>query len=577
MSQILFYSLGGLQEDGKNLYVIEVDKKIFILDAGSKMPSMEMHGVDMIVPDISHLIENKNRVVGVFLTHAHAEHIGSVYQILEKIQTKVYGSRFTIAVLEDKLKHDGVKYNADDLVIVKSRSSLSFDDIKVRFFELAHNIPDCLGIDILTSDGNIVYTGNYNFDQNANVDYASMLRNLTVFYKERVLALLTDSLGAINTQNRGTILEFKTRMNNILAKATGRVIYSLYSDDILRIQQIVNIAADHNKKIAIIGKKTQRLLNQAIELGYLTIPEKLNVNLKYIDDANSNNDKNMVVLVTGERHEPFFMLQRMAKKIDRLIRLEKTDTIVVLTPALVGTEKMEARTLDIVYRVTSNVYTFKKDLLPPANAAREEIKMMINILKPRYVIPVIGEYRHQYACNVVANCVGIPEKHVLIVDQGNVCEFQNGKYVGITDTVKTGDILLDGKAIGNVGDVVMKDRELLAEDGVVIISANINPKNKRIVVGPEIVSKGFIYDNDTTKMLEKVKQAFFIISERFLNQKFINWSEYKTALKSEISTLIYKTIKRHPIIIPVLISTDLEYNQEIKIKVVEKKNESAQG
>lgn len=562
MSQILFYALGGLQEEGKNLYVIEVNKKIFILDAGSKVPSNEMHGVDLIVPDISYLEENKDRVVGVFLTHAHDEHIGSVYQLINKLHPKIYGSRFTMAVLKDKLKHDNCKYDAELLIEVKSKTSISFDDVKVRFFELAHNIPDCCGIDIQTSDGNIVYTGNYNFDQNASVDYASMFRNLAVFSKEKVLALLTESLGATYSQSRGTILEFKTRMNSILTEANGRVIFSLYSDDILRIQQIVNIAIDNKKKIAVIGKRTQRLLNQAIELGYLNIPEKYNVNLKYIDENNKNNDNNMVILVTGERHEPFFMLQRMSKKIDRLVHLNENDTIVVLTNPVVGTEKMSARTLDIIYRVTSKVYTFKSELLPPANASREEIKQMINILKPRYVIPVIGEYRHQYACGVVADCVGYDEKHILLMDTGDVAEFVDGSYVGITGSVHVGELMLDGKAFGNIGDVVMKDRELLAEDGVIIIAANINPRTKRIIVGPEVVTKGFIYDNDPFKIIEKIKQSFYIISEKFLTQKFINWSEYKSAIKGDISTLIYKTIKRNPIIIPVLISTDLEVSKK---------------
>ena len=558
MSQILFYALGGLQEDGKNLYCIEVDKYIYILDAGSKIPSMELHGVDLIVPDISYLIENKKRIAGLFLTHAHDEHIGSVYQIIRDINPKIYGSKFTMEVLKDKLIKDGIDFNEENLITVKSRSTLEMNNLKIRFFELAHNIPDCCGIDIQTLDGNIIYTGNYNFDQNSNADFASMFRNLAVFSKEKVLMLLTESLGANITQTRGTIFEFKQRMNAILAEAEGRVIYSLYSDDILRIQQIINIAIDNNKKVAVLGKKTQRLLNQAIELGYLNIPDKYNVNLKYIDDNNDNNDKNLVILVTGERHEPFFMLQRMSKHIDRLVHLEADDTVVVLTNPVVGTEKMAARTLDIIYKVTSKVYTFKADLLPPTNASREEMKQMINILKPRYVIPVIGEYRHQYAARVVADCIGYHDKNILIVDQGDVLEFVDGNYIGITGEVEAGDVMLDGKALNNIGDVVMKDRELLAEDGVVIVSANINPRTKQIIIGPDIVSKGFMFDNEQFKILEKIKQTFYIISDKYLAQKFINWSEFKQTLKSEISTIIYKTIRRSPIIIPVLISTDPE-------------------
>ena len=559
MSQVLFYALGGLQEDGKNLYCIEVNKKIFILDAGSKNPSVELHGVDLIVPNINHLIANKDRIIGLFLTHAHDEHIGSVYQIIRVINPKVYASNFTMAVLKDKLEKDGISYNPNNLITVKSRSTLEVEGIKVRFFELAHNIPDCCGIDIQTEDGNIIYTGNYNFDQNAKVDYAAMFRNLAVFSKEKVLALLTESLGATNASNRGTILEFKTRMNNILTSCEGRVIFSLYSSDILRIQQIINIAIDNNKKIALIGKKTQRILAKAIELGHLIIPDKYNVNLRYIDENNANDDKDLVVLVTGERHEPFFMLQRMSKKIDRLIHLEPTDTVVVLTNPVIGTEKMSARTLDIIYKVTSKVHTFKPDLLPPVNASREEIKEMINILKPKYIIPVIGEYRHLYACAIVADCVGYNQTNTLLMDCGDVCEFSDGKYIGITGEVETGEIMLDGKAFGDIGDVVMRDRELLAKDGVVIISANINAKTKTIVIGPEITSKGFMFDTEELNITDKIKDLFVEVSKEYLSQKFINWSEFKNEIRSELASLIFKTTKRSPIIIPVLISTDTDF------------------
>lgn len=556
MSQVLFYALGGLQEDGKNLYCVEVDKKIFILDAGSKVPPSDLRGVDIIVPNINHLIANKDRIVGLFLTHAHDEHIGSVYQIIKYINCKVYASNFTMVVLKDKLEKEGITYNPQNLITVRSRSTLEFDNIKVRFFELAHNLPDCCGIDIQTIDGNIIYTGNYNFDQNAKVDYAAMFRNLAVFSKEKVLALLTESLGAINASNRGTILEFKTRMNSILTSAPSRVIFSLYSSDILRIQQIINIAIDNKKKVALIGKKTQRLLAKAIELGYLNIPEQYNVNLRYIDENNDNNDKDLVVLVTGERHEPFFMLQRMSKKIDRLIHMEKADTVVVLTNPVLGTEKMSARTLDIIYKVTSKVHVFKPDLLPPVNASREEIKEMINILKPKYIIPVIGEYRHLDACLVVADCVGYTRQNTILLDTGDICEFNNGKYVGITGSVEVGEVMLDGKALSNIGDVVMHDRELLAKDGVVIISANINPKTKKVIIGPEITSKGFMFDTEEMNVTNLIIEGFNNVSETYLNQKFINWSEYKNDLRSEIASSIFKNTKRSPIIIPVLISTD---------------------
>lgn len=558
MSKVNIFSLGGLQEDGKNLYVVEINQKLFILDAGLKYPTSELYGVDIIVNDISYLIENKNRIVGIFLSHGHDDHIGGVYHILKEFSVPIFASKFTMAILMDKLKEENFEYNPELFKVVTSKTALKLSGTEIRFFEVAHNIPDCLGIALKTDEGYIIYTGNYSFDQNSRIDYAHMYRALAIFAKEGVLALLTDSLGADNDQSRGTILEFKLRITNILSQAKSRVIFTLFSSDILRIQQIVNIALEQNKKIAIIGRKTQRIVNQAMQLGYLNIPEESLANLRYIDDNNQNNDKDLVVLVTGERHEPYFMLQRMAKHIDRLIHLEKEDTIVILTNPYLGTEKMAARTMDIIYKVTTNVKEFSKNLLPFASANREEIKQMINMVEPKYVIPVIGEYRHQYSMRIIADCIDYDMDRVLILDNGDIATFEDGNYVGITGDVPTGEVLIDGKAFKDVSDVVMRDRELLAKDGVLMVCANINPKTKAVVAGPEIVAKGFAYINENEDLKNEILDIFKKVSIKFLVNKFINWSEYKNTLKTELSHAIFKKSKRSPIIIPVLISTDLD-------------------
>ncbi|MDE5547084.1 MAG: ribonuclease J [Anaeroplasmataceae bacterium] len=563
MAELNIFSLGGLQEDGKNLYVVEINHRLFILDAGLKYPTAELYGVDMIINDISFLIQNKNRVVGIFLTHAHDDHIGGVYNILKEVKVPVYASKFTMAVLLDRLKEEEYPVEQNKFITVNSKSLLHFKDIDVRFFDVAHSIPDCLGIAIKTPDGYIIYTGNYNFDQNSKINYAQMYRELAIFSKEGVLALMTESLGADNDQNRGTIMEFNLRIKNILTHSENRVIFTLFSSDLLRIQQIIDIAVAEHKKIAILGRKTQRLVNQAMQLGYLKCPENNLANLKFIDDKVKNNDKNLVVLVTGERHEPYFMLQRMAKNIDRLIHLEPTDTIVILTNPYLGTEKMAARTLDVIYRVTTNVKEFNTNLLPQSSANREEIKQMINILLPKYVIPVIGEYRHQYALRIVANCLGYTDDRVVILDSSDIATFIDGEYRGITGEVPVGEIMLDGKAFKDVGDVVMRDRELLAEDGLLMLCANINPRTKSLVAGPEIISKGFVYTNVDGDLNTDIIEVFKKVSIQFLVNKFINWSEYKTTLKTELQHFIYKKTKRNPIIIPVLISTDIENSKKV--------------
>ena len=574
MSNVNFFSLGGLQENGKNLYVLEINSKIFVLDCGLKYPTSELYGVDVVVNDISYLVENKDRIVGIFLSHAHDDHIGGVSYLLKEVDTKVYGSKFTLAVLNERFKEDEYEPKKDQLIEVTSRTALKFDDIVVRFFEVAHNIPDCYGVAIKTPDGYNVYAANYNFDQNSKIDYAHMFRSLAVFAKEGVLALLTESLGANNETSRGTILEFKLRLTNIISQSQNRLIFTLFSSDILKIQQIVDIAVEYNKKIAIIGRKTQKIVNQAMALGYLSIPEENLANLKFMDGKIKNNDKDLVVLVTGERHEPYFMLQRMARGIDKLIKLEDTDKVVILTKPFIGTEKMAARTLDIIYHVTSNVIEFSPQLLPASSANREEIKEMINILTPKYIIPVIGEYRHQYAVRIIADCIGYKDDQLIIADNGDIVSFVDGNYIGITGDVASSEVLIDGKAFKDVGDVVMRDRELLAEDGVVLITANINPRTKTILVGPEVVSKGFTYQTEDGDILLEIKKLFMLVSSKFLTTKFINWSEFKTNIKNEISHFIYKTTKRNPIIIPVLISTDLDLIKRLGSQAQEPQQEA---
>ena len=559
MSKINIFALGGLQENGKNLYCVEVDSKIFILDAGIKFPTSELYGVDRIVPDISYLEENKERVAGLFLTNGHVEHIGAAGMLLEKLSCKAYGSEFTIALVKDQLSGDGIKINEDErLVVVNDRSKIDFDDVTVRFFIVAHNIPGCLGVCIHTADGNVIYTSDFSFDQNARVNYQRMYNNLTHFSKEGVIAMLCECLGANNESSRGTILEFKKRIQQIFISSENRIIFSLFSGDLQRIQQIINIAVSFNRRVAILGRKTQRIVNQAMNLGYLKIPEKYLVNLRFIDDKNKNDDKDLVVIVTGERHEPYHMLQRMSKGIDRLVKMDKEDTVVVLTVPYLGTEKIAARTLDMIYKVTTKVKVFGANLLPSPYATREELKEMINVLKPKYILPVIGEYRHQYAFITVAECVETPKDRIIILDNGDVATIDGGKYSGISGDVAFGEINIDGKQVGDVGDVVMRDRELLAEDGVVMIIANINPKTKKIVSGPEVVAKGFNFSAPDVDMMDLFQKDFVKVSLKYLVNRFIDWASYKNDLKNDVSRLIYKYTRRNPIIIPVLISTDVE-------------------
>ena len=555
MSKVNIVSLGGVQETGKNLYVVEVDNDIFILDAGMKYPPSDVFGVDVVLPDISYLISNSSRIKGIFLTHAHDDHISAIPHILKYMKIPVYASPFTLAVVKELLLEHSLNPNNFELIAVSEKVVLRFGYVSVRFINVSHSVPQSMAIVINTPDGNVVYTGNYNFDQNGKMLYRTNVESLCKVASEGVLALLPESISTISEINRGSISEFVQRLEKIFVNAKGRIVISLFSTNLQRIQQLIDLAIERNKKIAIIGRKTQRIVNIAINSGYLKVDSDRLVNLRYIDDKNKNNQSDLVVLVTGERHEPYFMLQRMCRKIDRLIHIEKNDTVVVLTRPAIGTEKMAARTLDMLFRETDNVVIFPTNLILSASSGAEEAKQMINLTRPKYVIPVIGEFRHQYNLVNLAKGIDIKDENLIILEQGNMISFNNGEYIGVTKTVPSGDILLDGKGLGDVNNAVIRDRELLAENGLLMVLSNINAKTRKVLSGPEFVSKGFYFDDeDKVKMTE----IFNKVKDKMFAGRFINWVEFKNEVKNEINKYVYKKTKTNPIIIPVIISTEPE-------------------
>lgn len=562
MSEIRFFALGGLGENGKNMYVIDVDKQYFILDAGLKYPTQELYGVDEIIPNFRMLINIKDRIKGIFLSHAHEDHIGALPHILRDLNVPIYATPFTMDIVKDSLKEKNFELESLTLNTIDKNTIIRFGNVKITFFSTTHSIPESVGIAIHTMDGLIVYTSDFTFVQNGDPKYQTDFSKINEIAQKNVIALLTESLGSTLVQDGGIHDALTHKINSVYANAEGRIIVSLFSSDLQKIQRIIDISLIHHKKIAIIGRRAQRIVDIAIEKGYLKIPTDALVNLKFIDDKNKNDANNLVCLVTGNRHEPFFMLQRMCKKQDRLIHINENDTILLMTAPVPGTEKMAARTLDVLYRSDVNISVIDKRLLSSAHATAEEIKMMINLLRPKYVIPTIGEYRHQYGVKNLAVGLGYSEKDVFLLDNGDSVYFVDGKEAYVSKSeIKTGDILIDGSAVGDVNDYVMRDRELLAADGVLLIIANIDPKLKKILGDIEVISKGFVYINENHSIIDDIKLIFEKTSEKYLKGKYINWNEYKLEVKDEVSKYIYNETRRKPITIPVIISTEL--NKEI--------------
>lgn len=559
--KILVYALGGLGENGKNMYVIEVDEQIFILDAGIKYPTSEMFGVDKIIPDYRTLLSRKERVKGIFLTHAHEDHIGAVPHILKDLRVPVYATNFTMEILKEQLIEAGYNLDEYELITVAQHSTIKYGNVKIAFFKTTHSIPESIGIAVQTLDGTIVYTSDFTFDQNTDLNYQTDYQKIAEIADRDILLLMTESISSGISLDGKMNFMLDQQITQVISKATDRVIISLFSSDLLKIQKVIDIALKYDKRIAIIGRKAQRIVDIAIRMNYLTIPKDKLTTLRFIDEKNKNDDPDLVCLVTGDRHEPFHMLNRMVKKADRLIHINENDTILVITSPIPGTEKMAAKTLDTLYRTDASVFVIDKKYLTINHATSNEIKLMISLLKPKYIMPVIGEYRMLHQVSLLAKEMGYQDSDLFILDNGDALRLDNQRAIIQTNRFRVGDVLIDGLPVGDINDIVIHDRELLAENGVLIITSHIDPKKREIIGDISILMKGFVPDSAVSDLEEPLKNLFRETCDQYFENNYINWNDLKILIRDEINKFLYKETRRRPITIPVVISTEVSLKE----------------
>ncbi len=563
MNHIKFFALGGLGDNGKNLYCLEINKKIIILDCGIQHPSGDLLGVDALVPDISYLVSRQDDIEGIFLSHAHDKNIGAIPLLLNQLDRPVYGTDYTMAIVRDLLRENKMTPENYELNVVEFKKIIKFTDFYVEFFATTHSVPLSAGVVIYTKDGAIVYTTDYNLNQDVPEIYRTDFQKLAKIADYGVLAFLNESQGAMNNAPSGNTDYLRNLIRYNFSKAEHRIIVAMYSTELSNIQLIINEAIRVDKKIAIIGRKAQRLLFIAEMMGYIKIPEDRLVNLKYIDAENNNEYDDVVFLVTGERHEPFFMLQRMAKGYDRLVKIIQTDTVMLLCPPLIGTEKIAAKTYDILAKLDVEMIKAKKDYFSNFHASAGDIKFMYTMLKPKYIIPINGEYRQLLAQANIAKEYGYQETEVFLLDNGEVISFTNGIKDRYHDMVENGTIMVDGTFETDLNDQVLKERELLAEDGFLLVIANINAKEKTMLNTPEIVSRGFMYMKENEDIVKEIEIIYQLETKKQFAQKFIDWQKYKDNLRYQIQRYLYNSTKRKPIVIPVIIDTSKEHTCDI--------------
>ncbi|KSU62568.1 Zn-dependent hydrolase [[Bacillus] enclensis] len=539
--------LGGVGEIGKNMYVVEVDHEIFIIDAGLMFPENEMLGIDIVIPDIQYLIENKDRVKGIFLTHGHEDSIGAISYVLSKIKAPVYGTKLTNALVKSRLK-DAKMPEDVKFFTVHTDSLLNFDGVQVSFFRTTHSIPDSVGVCIHTSEGAIVHTGEFKFDQSAKHLYRPDLGKMAAIGDSGVLCLLSDSTEAERpgyTTSEGVIAN---QLTETFRTAKGRIIVACFASNLIRLQQVFDAAEQNNRKVAVVGKSLKRVYDVALKLGYLHIREGIMISLDEIEEY--PNDE-IVIVATGNQGEPFEALQRMAKKSHRLVNITSGDTVLITATPSPGMEVIVGRTINMLYKAGADVLTANKKVHVSGHGSQEDLKFMLNIMKPKHFVPIQGEYKMLVAHSQLAHDIGLPYKKIFILDKGDVLEYKDGK-MKMSGRVQAGNVLIDGSGVGDVGNIVLRDRKLLSEDGVFTVVVTINRKTKAIVAGPEIISRGFVYVRESEELIEGASGIVTDVVQTYLQKGSFEWSAIKQDIRDQLNYFLFNKTRRRPMILPII-------------------------
>ncbi|MEH7094590.1 ribonuclease J [Neobacillus vireti] len=546
-TSIKLITLGGIGEIGKNMYLVEVDKDIFIIDAGLMFPEEEMLGIDMVIPDITYVRENKERVKAIFLTHGHEDHIGALSYVLSHVDVPVYGTKLTLALANAKLREQEFTGTAD-FIEVDSNTTVELDTVQASFFRTNHSIPDSVGVCIHTSEGIIVYTGDFKFDQGATKLYQAEVGKMAAIGDQGVLCLLSDSTEAEVPGYTTSESKVEREMSNAFYNAPGRIIAACFASDINRIQHIFNAASENGRKVTVVGKSLEQIYHIALDLGYLEVDEDLIIP---VSEIKNYQDREIVVLMTGSQGEPIEALQKMAKQSHKLLNIQPGDTVLIAASPLKGSEVFLFKTIDMLFRAGANVISGKRALHVSSHGSQEELKFMINLMKPKFFIPVHGEYKMLKAHRKVALECGLTDQQILIPDRGDVVEWKEDS-IGITGKVPSGNVLIDGIGVGDVGNIVLRDRKLLSQDGILIVVVTLTKQEKKIAAGPEIISRGFVYVRESEKLMDDSTKLVRDIVERNTAKSTFEWASLKQEIRDDLNRSLYEKTKRRPMILPII-------------------------
>ena len=541
--------LGGLEEIGKNITVFEYGNDIVVLDCGMAFPDEEMPGVDIVIPDFAYLEKNQEKIRAVVLTHGHEDHIGALPYFLSKINVPVYGTRLTIGLVLNKLKEHGLDKTVK-LHSVLPGNVLKLGEFRVEFIRSNHSIPDAAAIAFHTPVGVILHTGDFKIDSTPIEGKMIDLKRIGELGKKGILALMSDSTNAERpgyTMSESTVgAAFDEIFRNNLK---NRIIVATFASNIHRMQQIVNSAVQYGRKIALSGRSIVNVVSVAVELGHMKVPKGVLID---IDEITNYPPHKLVIITTGSQGEAMSALTRMAYSEHRKVTLGPKDTVIISANPIPGNEKAVSKVINELYKLGTNViYEALADIHVSGHACAEELKIIMNLANPKFFIPVHGEYRHLYHHSAIAQKMGIPEKNIIKLQIGSVLELNSEKFK-INGSVPSGRVLVDGLGVGDVGNIVLRDRKLLAEDGLIVVVVTLDSHTRQIMSGPDVVSRGFVYMRESEDLMENIRECAKKSINKCNERKNCDWNTMKTKIKNDLSDYLYYKTKRKPMILPVI-------------------------
>lgn len=539
--------LGGLGEIGKNITVIEYKDDIIVIDCGLIFPEDEMLGIDVVIPDITYLLKNKEKIRGMILTHGHEDHIGALPYILKKINLPIYGTKLTLGLVENKLKEHNIK-NVE-LNVVRPKETIKLGCFSIEFIKTSHSIPDSVALAINTPVGTIVHTSDFKIDYTPIDGEVIDLHKFAEIGKKGVLVLLADST---NVERPGYTMSEKTvgdTFNDIFLMAKQRIIVATFASNIHRIQQIINSAVLFNRKVVVSGRSMVNVINVATELGYLDIPENTLID---VNDMDKYPYDKIVVITTGSQGEPMSALTRMAYSEHKKIELVPGDTVIISATPIPGNEKTVTRVINqLMKKGASVIYEALADVHVSGHACQEELKLIHTLLKPKFFIPVHGEYRHLKRHAQLAEELGMPKENIFIAENGDVIEFTKNSGC-INQSVPAGNILVDGLGVGDVGNIVLRDRKHLSEDGLIVVVVTISKQDGTVIAGPDIISRGFVYVRESEDLMDEARKVVRNILDDCEKNHITDWATMKSNIREGLRSYLYGKIKRNPMILPII-------------------------